>query len=78
MKMEVSRVDVWAASIKDRPGALAKKLEDLAQAGINLEFEFEVIVFSLRQQSQKPKSKSRNGSMQRMSLKKLQQLLADE
>jgi hypothetical protein len=38
MKMDVTRVDVWAASMKDRPGALAKKLDTLAQAGANLEF----------------------------------------
>lgn len=38
MKVDVTRVDVWAASIKDRPGALAKKLDALAQAGVNLEF----------------------------------------
>ncbi len=38
MKMEVSRVDVWAASIDDRPGGLAEKLDILAQAGVDLEF----------------------------------------
>ena len=38
MKMDVTRVDVWAASMKDRPGALAKKLDALAQAGADLEF----------------------------------------
>ncbi len=38
MKLDVARVDVWAASIKDRPGGLAKKLDLLAQAGVNLEF----------------------------------------
>lgn len=38
MKLDISRVDVWAASIKDRPGGLAKKLDALAQAGANLEF----------------------------------------
>jgi hypothetical protein len=38
MKVDVSRVDVWAASIKDRPGTLAKKLEALAQADVDLEF----------------------------------------
>jgi len=31
-------VDVWAGSIKDQPGALAEKLEILAEAGANLEF----------------------------------------
>jgi len=38
MRMDISRVDVWVASIEDRPGGLAKKLEALAQAGANLEF----------------------------------------
>lgn len=38
MKLNVSRVDVWAVSIKDRPGGLAEKLELLAQAGVNLDF----------------------------------------
>ena len=38
MRVDVSQVDVWAASIKDRPGALAKKLEALAQADVDLEF----------------------------------------
>jgi len=34
----VTRVDVWAATIKDRPGGLAGKLAALAEAGANLEF----------------------------------------
>ena len=38
MRVDVSHVDVWAASIKDRPGALAEKLEALAQADVDLEF----------------------------------------
>jgi hypothetical protein len=38
MKLKVSRVDVWAASIEDRPGGLAEKLKLLAEAGANLEF----------------------------------------
>lgn len=38
MKLNISRVDVWAAGIKDRPGGLAEKLEPLAQAGANLKF----------------------------------------
>jgi len=38
MKLDVARVDVWAASIKDRPGGLAEKLDSLAQTGVNLEF----------------------------------------
>ncbi len=38
MKLDVTRVNVWAASIKDRSGALAEKLAALAQAGANLGF----------------------------------------
>ncbi len=38
MALEVSRVDVWAASMDDRPGALAEKMAALAEAGANLEF----------------------------------------
>ena len=38
MKLDITRQDVWAASIEDRPGGLAKKLEPLAEAGANLEF----------------------------------------
>ena len=38
MKLDVRRVDVWAASIDDRPGGLAEKLDALAQADIDLEF----------------------------------------
>ena len=38
MKIEVKRVDVWVAGIKDRPGALAEKLDALSTAGANLEF----------------------------------------
>ena len=38
MKMEITKEDVWAASIDDRPGGLADKLDVLDQAGVNLEF----------------------------------------
>ena len=38
MKLDVTRVDVWATSIEDRPGGLAEKLAPLAQSGVNLEF----------------------------------------
>ncbi len=38
MTLKVERVDTWAASIKDKPGGLAAKLNDLARAGANLEF----------------------------------------
>ena len=38
MKLKVSRTDVWAAPLEDRPGGLADKLASLAEAGANLEF----------------------------------------
>jgi len=38
MALQVSRVDVWAASIEDAPGSLAGKLVALTEAGANLEF----------------------------------------
>ena len=38
MKLKVGRTDVWAATVEDRPGAAADKLEALAAAGANLEF----------------------------------------
>ncbi|MBN1854934.1 MAG: ACT domain-containing protein [Pirellulales bacterium] len=38
MALNVTRVDVWAASIEDRPGGLAEKLAALAEAGAQLEF----------------------------------------
>ncbi|MBE3096472.1 MAG: ACT domain-containing protein [Planctomycetes bacterium] len=37
MALKVSRVDTWAATIEDRPGGLAGKLEALAAGGANLE-----------------------------------------
>ncbi len=38
MASSVSKVDVWAASMEDRPGGLSEKLTALADAGANLEF----------------------------------------
>ncbi len=38
MDLIVERVDVWAASIKDEPGGLAKVLVDLREAGADLDF----------------------------------------
>ena len=38
MDLTVERVDVWAASIEDKPGGLADKLAALADAGADLEF----------------------------------------
>ena len=36
--MDVERVDVWSATIEDKPGALAAVLNALRQAGANLQF----------------------------------------
>jgi hypothetical protein len=36
--LKISKVDVWAAGLQDKPGALAKKLDALAQGGANLQF----------------------------------------
>jgi predicted amino acid-binding ACT domain protein len=38
MAFEISRAEVWAGDVADRPGALAEKLEALERAGANLEF----------------------------------------
>jgi hypothetical protein len=38
MKLSISRTDVWAATVDDRPGAVAEKLGALAAAGANLGF----------------------------------------
>ena len=38
MALKVSRVDVWAAGLKDKPGRMADKLATLADAGANLQF----------------------------------------
>jgi hypothetical protein len=38
MALNVKQVKVWSASIEDRPGSLAGKLDALAKAGANLEF----------------------------------------
>ena len=38
MALNVTRVDVWAANIQDRPGGLAEKLAALAEAGAQIEF----------------------------------------
>ena len=38
MALKATRVDTWAATIKDQPGGLAAKLEALAAAKVNLEF----------------------------------------
>jgi hypothetical protein len=37
MAYAISRVEIWAGEIEDRPGALAQQLECLARAGANLE-----------------------------------------
>lgn len=36
--MKVQLVKTWAATIEDKPGALAEKLDKLSAAGVNLEF----------------------------------------
>ena len=38
MKMQVKAVDMWAAEIEDRPGAMAKKLAALRDAGADVQF----------------------------------------
>jgi len=38
MAIQVSRAQVWAATIEDRPGGTAEKLRALADAGGSLEF----------------------------------------
>ena len=38
MALDVTQVEVWAATIEDRPGGLAEKLDALAAAGANLGF----------------------------------------
>ena len=38
MALKITKVDVWAATIKDRPGGLAEKLAPLSAAGVNLAF----------------------------------------
>jgi hypothetical protein len=38
MKLKVTPVDVWAASIEDRVGGMAEKLAALTAAGCSLEF----------------------------------------
>lgn len=36
--LKISKADVWAAGLQDKPGALANKLDALAQGGVNLQF----------------------------------------
>ena len=38
MSLKVEKVDVWAASLADKPGALAEALETLSKAGADLDF----------------------------------------
>jgi hypothetical protein len=40
MKLKVSRADLWTATIDDRAGGAADKLEPLAKAGTDFEFVF--------------------------------------
>nr|WP_028214014.1 hypothetical protein [Paraburkholderia mimosarum] len=38
MELSVERLDVWAATIDDKPGGLAKLLSVLRNAGVDLQF----------------------------------------
>jgi hypothetical protein len=38
MGFELTKVDVWAGELQDRPGALAEKLTAIMDAGANLDF----------------------------------------
>ena len=38
MALKVTRADVWAVGLKDKPGALADKLAAVAKAGANVKF----------------------------------------
>jgi hypothetical protein len=38
MALKVQKVDTWAASLEDKPGSLAGKLNALAKAKVNLDF----------------------------------------
>lgn len=38
MAYEISSVDVWVGEVEDCPGSLSKKLQPLAEAGVNIEF----------------------------------------
>lgn len=38
MALKVSRVEMWASAIADKPGGLAQKLGPLAEAGASFEF----------------------------------------
>lgn len=40
MALKAGKADVWTATIEDRPGGMADKLEALAKAGANLEMVF--------------------------------------
>ena len=40
MRLKVDRVDVWAASMKDEPGAMGRILTGLYEAGADLDFIF--------------------------------------
>ena len=40
MNLNVTRVDVWIAKLKDTPGNLAQKMASLSAAGANLDFVF--------------------------------------
>jgi hypothetical protein len=40
MALKAAKVEIWSATLEDRPGGGAEKLEALAKGGANLEFVF--------------------------------------
>jgi hypothetical protein len=38
MRLKIDRVDVWAASVNDEPGSMARVLTELREAGADLDF----------------------------------------
>ncbi len=38
MAFDITRVDIWAGEIEDRPGGLADKIEPVMRVGANLDF----------------------------------------
>ena len=62
MVLKVSKVDVWVGGLRDRPGALAKKLRALADAGAELEF------LIARRAPEKPSARRKNRIASRVTL----------
>lgn len=38
MAFKIERIDVWSSNLHDKPGALARKLTGLTEAGVDLDF----------------------------------------